>query len=94
MLFPQRDTFTYISESEDKYGTITESSATTHLGYIENEVTFGTDGGVVGRGKVFTTDTTSFESDAKITINDDIYYINNVRKFTLPGYIYQELAYV
>lgn len=94
MMFPQNDTFIYYPETEDSYGTITEGTGITCLGYIEQEVTFDGNGAIRSKGKIFTTDLTPFKIDAKVAINDEIFYIKEKNYYNIPNYNYYELAYV
>ena len=94
MIFPQRDTFSFTSETKDKYGTVTKGTATSCLGYIEPEITFASDGSLVSRGKIYTTDTTSFTLDSSIEISGVIYYINNIESHNIPNYNYKIISYV
>ena len=94
MLFPQRDTFTYNVETKDVYGTITAGTATSHKAYNEQKLEYTENGSVIARGKLFTTDTTSFIIDATIIIDSSTFTIVSVQQFTIPGYIYQEIRYV
>jgi len=94
MLFPQRDTFSYSSETKDKYGTVTQGTAITCKGYIEPEATFASDGSLVSRGKIYTTNTTSFALDTAIEISGVIYYINNLEPHNIPHYNYKIISYV
>jgi len=93
-IFPQRETFAYYPETKDKYGTITTGSAVTYSAYIERERTFGIDGSLISKGKIFTTEVIAFEIDTKIVIDSATYYINAISKYTIPGYEYRILEYV
>jgi len=95
MLFPHRDTFGYYVETKDNYGTITRSSASTHKAYIEQQRMYSIDGTVISKGKIFTTDTTSFKVDAHVIVDSIEYMITSVQPFSTPGgYFYQEISYV
>lgn len=94
MMFPQYSDFTYIPETTDDYGTITEGTPVSCKGYIEPDVTFNADGAIIARGKIYTTDLTDFKVDSKLTIFGIDYYLKNIAYFTVLNYNYHELSYV
>jgi hypothetical protein len=93
-IFPQKETFEYYPETKDKYGNITTDNAVTCSAHIERERTFGGDGSLISKGKIFTIEDITFKMDAKVVIDNVIYYINAVTKYIIPGYTYKVLEYV
>ena len=93
-MFPQTDSFSYIAETKDKYGTITSGATTSHTAHIEAEYEYSDNGSVLAKGKIYTTDATVFLIDAIVTISTKNYTIISRQPFTVPNYVYQVLRYV
>jgi len=94
-MFEQRDEFMYASETKDVYGTITQAAPIYYLGYNEQLTKYTSNGIVLAKGSIFTTDGTDFLIDAIVTFdNGDSFTIVGKEVCNYPGKYYQELLYV
>jgi len=94
----ENESFTWKSETRDKYGTISGTSSTTFKGYNEYRSELYTSGDKFGttemcKGRIHTKSTLSFDINDLVTVDGSDFTIKDLAKFSVPGLAFQVVFY-
>ena len=91
-------TFTWKSETRDKYGTVTTTTPTDFEGYNEYKTELYTSGDKFGttelcKGRIHTQSTLAFDINDLVTVDGQEYTIKDLAKYSVPGMAFQVIFY-
>lgn len=94
----ENESFTWKSETRDKYGTITTTTSTAFSGYNEYKSELYTSGDKLGtselcKGRIHTRSTLNFDINDLVTVDNHDYTIKDLAKYSVPGFEFQVIFY-